>query len=110
MFSKNEINTNKCIKFIAKENDKVVGRAFLYLINNDLHEKPYGLLEDLFIKQEFRGNGLGKEIVEQVIKEAKELGCYKIISQSRYERLNVHDFYKKLGFKEHGKNFRMDLL
>lgn len=96
------------IKFEIKTGERVVGRAFLYLIKNDLHPKPYGLLEDVFVEEEFRGQGIGKKLVEMVIEKAKELGCYKLIATSRFERENVHRLYQNLGFEKHGFEFRID--
>ena len=96
-------------KFEYMIDDKRVGRAFLFIIYNDLHQKPYGLLEDVFVEEEYRGRGIGKELVKQVIKKAKEIGCYKLIDTSRFERENVHEWYHKLGFKKFGYEFRMDL-
>lgn len=89
--------------------EKIIGRAYLYLIKNDLHDKPYGLLEDLFVDESYRGSGFGRQLMQRVIEEAKELGCYKLIGTSRNSRTEVHNFYKKLGFEEYGKEFRMDL-
>jgi len=88
---------------------KIIGRAFLFLIYNDLHPKPYGLLEDVFVEEKYRGKGIGKELVKRVIEKAKELGCYKLIATSRFERENVHRLYENLGFKKWGYEFRIDL-
>jgi len=44
------------------------------LIYNDLHPEPYGLLEDVFVEEEFRGQGIGKSLVRAVIEKAKEVG------------------------------------
>jgi GNAT superfamily N-acetyltransferase len=88
---------------------KIIGRAFLFLIYNDLHSKPYGLLEDVFVEEEYRGKGIGKELVKKVIEKAKEFGCYKLIATSRFGRENVHQLYENLGFKKWGYEFRMDL-
>lgn len=96
------------IKFETKVGGRVVGRAYLYLIKNDLYSKPYGLLEDVFVEEEFRGQGIGKKLVEMVIEKARELGCYKLIATSRFERENVHRLYQNLGFKKHGFEFRID--
>jgi GNAT superfamily N-acetyltransferase len=52
---------------------------------------------------------LGGELVKAVVAEAKRLGCYKLIGTSRAERASVHAWYKNLGFKDYGKEFRMDL-
>jgi GNAT superfamily N-acetyltransferase len=88
---------------------KIIGRAFLFLIYNDLHPKPYGLLEDVFVEEKYRGRGIGKELVKRVIEKARELGCYKLIATSRFERENVHQLYENLGFKKWGYEFRIDL-
>ncbi len=97
------------IKFIAKENGKEMGRAFLYLIYNDLHAEPYGLLEDVFVDATSRGKGIGNELVLAVIHEAKKRGCYKLIATSRTSRHEIHTWYERLGFKNYGLEFRMDL-
>ena len=43
-----------------------------------------------------------------IIEEAKNKGCYKLIAQSRYGN-KAHGLYEKIGFEDHGKNFRMNL-
>ena len=96
-------------KLVITENGQEVARAFIYLIKNDLHEQPYALLEDVFVQEKFRGQGLGIKIINAAIEEARKAGCYKIIGTSRYERENVHKFYQKMGFKDYGKEFRMNL-
>lgn len=97
------------VKFVAEIDGKAIGRAYLYFIYNGLHEKPYGLMEDVFVEEEYRGRGIGTQLVQTVIAEAKARGCYKLIGQSRYGREKVHELYQKLGFEDHGKNFRINL-
>jgi GNAT superfamily N-acetyltransferase len=98
------------IKITAKEDGREIGRAFLYLIYNDLHEEPYGLMEDVYVEEDKRGGGIGKKLILALIEEAKKRGCYKLIGQSRHGKDGLHAFYEKVGFRDHGKNFRMDLL
>lgn len=97
------------VKVEVIDGTKKAGRAYLYIIKNDLHDRPYGLLEDLYIEEEFRGKGIGKQILKAVIEEAKKYNCYKLTAQSRHERCPVHEFYKKNGMVDYGKNFRIDL-
>jgi GNAT superfamily N-acetyltransferase len=98
------------IKFTIKKEEAVIAWAFLVIIVNDRHAEPYGLMENVYVEPDHRGQGLGTQLVEAVIAEAKERGCYKLIAQSRYEKPEVHKLYEKYGFKDHGKNFRMDLI
>lgn len=95
-------------KFFIEKDGKEVARAYIYLIKNDLREKPYALLEDVFVDEKLRGQGIGSELLKEVVKEVKSLGCYKFIATSRYSRENVHKLYEKLEFVDHGKEFRMD--
>ncbi|KKU81503.1 MAG: hypothetical protein UY07_C0016G0002 [Parcubacteria group bacterium GW2011_GWA1_47_8] len=89
--------------------DKVeVARAYLYILTNDLHVEPFGLLEDVFVDDRMRGQGVGTDLIKKVIKAAEEAGCYKIIATSRKERGKVHALYERLGFVEHGKEFRIN--
>ncbi len=97
------------IRLSALENGEELGSMYLYLIRNDSHKEPYGLLEDVLVKEEHRKKGIGSALVKEAIAEAKRLGCYKIIGTSRLSRENVHAWYEKLGLKKYGFEFRMDL-
>lgn len=98
------------VKITFQENGQEVGRARLYIIYDDVHKEPHGLLEDVFVNESQRGLGLGTQLIETAIDEAKKIGCYKIICTSRYSREKIHVWYEKLGFKNYGVEFRMDLI
>lgn len=99
---------SQAIRFAITDGEVEVGRAYLYLIKNDLHPVPYGLLEDLFVQESHRSQGIGRQLVEQVIATARDLQCSKLIATSRTGRDEVHAWYVRLGFREHGKEFRID--
>ena len=91
-------------------NDKQeVGRLFLYILFNDLHKSPFAIIEDVFVEEDFRHQGISKKLLTKAVEEARKAKCYKIIMWSRYAKPHVHNIYKKFGFKEWGKEFRMDL-
>jgi GNAT superfamily N-acetyltransferase len=100
----------KCegVRLVIRRDEREAARAYLFLMWNSLHEAPFGLLEDVYVDESLRGHGLGTEIVNAVIGEAKARGCYKLIATSRYARPRVHELYGRLGFKDHGKEFRID--
>ena len=87
---------------------KVVGRAYLYVMTNGLHDRPFGFMEDVFVDPEHRGGEIGTALVLRVVAEAKKRGCYKLVATSRHERDRVHALYLKLGFTDRGKEFRID--
>ena len=101
--------TTRGKKLTITKDGKEIARVYLYFIRNELHEKPYALMEDLFVQEEFRGQGLGKQMVKAAVEEAKKEGCYKVICTSRYEREQVHKMYQNLGFNDYGKEFRINI-
>lgn len=96
-------------KITAEDNGKIVGRAYLYILKNELHPEPFGFLEDVFVEPEYRGKGIGSELVKKAIEEARSRGCYKLIGNSRFENEGAHRFYERFGFAKHGFEFRMEL-
>jgi GNAT superfamily N-acetyltransferase len=107
-FKKETIKDCYCIKITAQEQGSIVGRLFLYILKNDLHKEPFGYLEDLFVEESFRKQGLGSQLVQKAIEEAGEQGCYKLIGTSRLENEKVHGFYELLGLKKYGFEFRIN--
>lgn len=85
-----------------------IARATIVLVENELHDKPYALLEDVFVEEEYRGQGYGRKISQMAIAKAREMACYKIVCTSRSEREHVHALYESLGMIKHGYSFRMN--
>lgn len=101
--------TAKGIKLVVKEKKKEIGRISLYFLKNDLHKKHFCYLEDLFVAKSFRRKGIGTRLAHEAIELAKKNKCYKIIATSRHLNETAHAFYERLGFKNHGLEFRVDL-
>lgn len=102
------IKQSHAIKFEVRQGNKTIGRIYLYCIKNDLHKQPYGLVEDLFVDEGARRQGIGKMLLGAAIVEAKKRKFYKLIITSRMARAEVHGFYERHGFKKYGLEFRMD--
>ncbi len=97
------------VRFSIEEDGEEIGRAYLYKLKNDLHDKPFGLLEDVFVHPKYRGGGTAKKLLEAVLLEA-ERTCYKLIATSRNDgtRGAVHEWYIRLGFVNYGTEFRIN--
>ena len=76
-------NDSYTVKITATEDGKVLGWAYPYLIFQDRHEEPCGLMENVYVEPEFRSKGIGTQLVRAVIEEAKNRNCYKLIGTSR---------------------------
>lgn len=95
------------IKFFVQVDGREVARAYLYILSN-LHKQPFGFMEDVFVAENYRSKGLGTKLVQELINAAKQNNCYKLVATSRHARPKVHDWYIGLGFKDWGKEFRID--
>lgn len=98
------------IKLIIEIKARPVGHCYLYVIRNDLHEQPYGFIEDVYVEEGHRSHGLGTALIRAAIFEARANGCYKLICTSRFGKEGIHTWYRKLGFVKYGAEFRMDLV
>lgn len=97
------------LRLSLQQEGKEIGRVWVYFIYNNLHEQPYAYIEDLYVEESFRGKSFGTKLMQAALEEARRKNCYKVIATSRYEREKVHEFYRKLGFEEYGKEFRREL-
>lgn len=82
-------------EFTVVENDgEFVGGGALHIIWEDLAE-----IRALAIKPEYHGQGIGKQLINQLIDEAKDLGIPQVFALT-YQV----DFFKKCGFEEISKD------
>ncbi len=88
--SDDEVATNIRSYTIAKDRRKVVAFAALHIHSPSLAE-----IRSLIVKREYRGEGIGKEIVKRCLREAEKL-CVKKVFTLTYEK----EFFEKIGFKE----------
>lgn len=105
---KREARRAEGTRFSIESASGEIARAYLYIMHNDLHDKPFGLLEDVYVDESQRGSGMGTRLVREVIEAARVAKCYKLIATSRTSRPKVHELYERLGFNNHGIEFRMD--
>ncbi len=95
----NDINENFFLLnnygFVIKEDEKLLGFASLHIINKI--SRVSCLIEDVVIDSNYRGKGLGKLLINHLIKFSKTLDCDKIILNSKESNTK---FYEKLGFKK----------
>ena len=109
---KAEIEGNKKIKYFgAVENGKVISTCYCLIIPNLTHlGSSIAFVENVVTDSEYRGQGLGRKVMEMAIEFARENNCYKVILQSASFRKEAHQFYKNLGFDgESKKAFIMKL-
>ena len=90
IFSSDEVDG-----IVALEKGNVLGYASIHYIKKITRKS--GIIEDVVVKENQRGKGIGKLLVNTLIEKAKKNNCDKIILSSSEKNLK---FYQKLGFQK----------
>ena len=91
-----------------KQNRQVIGTATLLIEQKFIHNGgKVGHIEDVVTRKGYEGKGIGKKIIEELIKIATENECYKVILDCNEK---VMEFYEKMGFRKHAIMMRIDIL
>jgi len=77
--------------------DKPAGFAVYYFTYSTFLAKPTLYLEDLFVKPQLRGKGVGKALFNRLLRRAKEEGCGRFEWSVLDWNSPAIEFYKKLG-------------
>ena len=90
--------------FVAKENGKIMASCYICIIPNLTRGgKSIGFIENVITDVKYRRKGIGKTVMENAIKYAKEQNCYKVLLQSGKKRTDAHPFYESIGFDGESK-------
>jgi amino-acid N-acetyltransferase len=93
--SQNQIYQNiRDFRVIVDENDQIIGCGALHVLWGDLGE-----VRSLAITEGHKGQGLGRMLVEELLKDAQSLGLPTVFALTY-----IPDFFKSLGFKRIDKN------
>jgi GNAT superfamily N-acetyltransferase len=84
--------------FVLRDEVKVLGMANALITISTAEGGRVLLLEDVIVRREHRGNGLGKMLVEHVLLWAKAQGMTRITLLADRCNTVALEFYRKLGF------------
>jgi len=86
--------------WIAEQGAEVAGYVLL-TFNYDLEFGGYeGIITDLFLREKFRGCGIGRLMIDRVEAHCRADGISTIELQVEIENRTAHSFYRKLGFSQ----------
>ena len=96
-------NLGKIIVIKEKESNKIIGAGTI-LILHKIHNNPIGEIHDVFIDEEYRKLGLGKNIIEYLTNIGlNNFHCYKIILNCLNPNVS---FYEKCDFQKVGNEMK----
>lgn len=98
-----EIASGDRLVFVYKINGEFIGEGALVLDTSDpdytiLGKRVY--VSRMIVKKEYRNRGIGSEILEFLIKKAKEMGFEEMTIGVDKDNVNALHLYEKFGFTE----------
>lgn len=84
---------------IAKEKERVIGLAAISYAWTLEHGGKSAWLDELYVLPEYRGRGVGSELVEHVIEEVGREGCRAIDLEVEEEHWRAERLYERKGFE-----------
>jgi glucosamine-phosphate N-acetyltransferase len=98
-------NTNHIIH-VAIDNKKIVGSTTLLIEQKFIHDGGLvGHIEDVVVRKDYEGKGIGIKLVTSMLERAKEKNCYKTILDCKDD---VKQFYERIGFKRESNGMRYE--
>jgi len=97
-FLRDRMNGNESIIFISKEKEIYTGFVQCYPIFSSVSIKRMWLLNDLFVREEFRGKGISKLLIDRCKQLAKETGAKGLMLETDKTNHIGNKLYPKEGF------------
>ncbi len=102
------VSDKNIVLIVAKDNEKIVGMASLYILNK--LGKRTGTVEDVVVDDGYRGQGIGKQLMQHIIDTARAESLVTVSLTSRPARVAGNKLYQKVGFEQKETNvYRMKL-
>ena len=98
-------NPNHII-YVAIDDKKIIGSTTLLIEQKFIHDGGLvGHIEDVVVRKDYEGKGIGIKLVTSMLERAKEKKCYKTILDCKDD---VKQFYERIGFKRESNCMRYD--
>ena len=83
--------------YVAENNGEIIGMALYYFVYYTWVGKAL-YLDDLYVKEAYRGKGIGKKLMQKMMEVARDEKCHRMRLQVLNWNSKAIDFYRKTGF------------
>jgi len=88
--------------YVAREEGRVIAMATLLYTVSTAEGGRAALFEDLVVRPEYRGRGIGQALVAHVIEQARADGVLRLTLLTDGDNERAQSLYRKLGFTPSG--------
>lgn len=108
---KKDLTKENSIGFVVEDDNKIIGYVIGYFYKGESYRNvdQIGEIGNMWIDDEYRSQGIGKEFIENLEKWFKEKNVKRIKVVATFQNQKAIDFYKREGFKEYEVIFEKDV-
>lgn len=108
-FSEIDADQNQHL-IVIEDGKKIIGTLQLTIITYLTYQGGQrGQIEAVRIDESYRGQGIGRIMLEWAINKARDLNCHMVQLTMDKERLDTIEFYQKLGFVASHEGLKLHL-
>lgn len=86
----------------AVDKTEIVGFGSLTVKNSLWQEGPIGHIDELVVRRDFRGRGMGMGLLAHLEAIASERNCRRVELDSAFHRKRAHRLYRRRGYENRG--------
>lgn len=86
--------------FLAYQADTAIGIALCFRGFSTFAARPLINIHDLAVLPAYRGQGVGRRLIEQVERKARNLGCCKLTLEVQENNHRARQVYEAMGFAQ----------
>ena len=92
--------TQNALVLLARMDKDHVGMAICFLGFSTFHAKPLINIHDFMVLEDFRGQGIGRALLEKIEIIARDMGCCKITLEVQENNTTARRLYRRNDFKD----------
>lgn len=83
---------------LARVDGQPAGLAVAFRVFSTFKAAPVLNLHDLAVHPDFRGTGIGRELLKEIEVHARRMGCCRVSLEVRRDNLTAQKLYQSTGF------------
>jgi ribosomal protein S18 acetylase RimI-like enzyme len=100
-FLRSQLRESNIVVLVAEREGAVIGYAYMGMEGNDYMalRGPAGVLYDLIVEPDHRGQGVGKLLLDAALEALQERGARQIVLQTAEANAIAQRFFARAGFR-----------
>jgi len=86
--------------FFAVVGGELCGMLSLAIVPTTQGARCFGYLDDVFVLEQYRGQGIGAKLMREALNHARKSGCVRVELGTRRDNIHARRLYERLGFEE----------